>query len=147
MNFKASYGPLPARKAQAKKLPVKGRAAKLKLKASLSTGFQIMRDSQSGRFVLIADDFRAEAVERTLARKRIWKKQLATAKNKRPAEEATKIIRRVAPWAGSPEQASAWYRNQPIPAFGNRTAEALVRVGRAGVVHVYLDSIALGGFA
>jgi hypothetical protein len=143
MNLKAPHRLLAARRAQAKKLPTKGKAAKLKLKANIS----IMRDSQSGRLVRIADNFRAEAAVKALTRKRIWKKQITTARSRRVAEEAAKIIRRVTPWAGSSDQASAWYRSQPIPAFGNRTAEALVRDGKASVVHEYLDSIALGGFA
>jgi hypothetical protein len=147
MILKASHGPLPARKAQAKKLSGKGKAAMLKLKASLWSVGSPLRKSQSGRFAHVAYDFAAEADSNTLARRRIWKKQVTAARNRRAAEEATKIVRRVTPWAGSSDQASAWYRNQPIPAFGNRTAEALVRAGKAGLVHEYLDSIAVGGFA
>ena len=41
----------------------------------------------------------------------------------------------------------AWYRAEPIPAFGGRTAEALVDQGRASEVRSYLDQVALGGFA
>jgi hypothetical protein len=41
----------------------------------------------------------------------------------------------------------AWYRSQPIPALGGRTAEALVKSGEAALVRVYIDQIALGGFA
>ena len=37
------------------------------------------------------------------------------------------IISRVTDWAGGKEQAMAWYRAQPLPAFGGRTAEALVK--------------------
>ncbi len=57
------------------------------------------------------------------------------------------ILNRVRPWAGSPLQAFAWYRSQPIPAFGDRTAEALVSEGRAEAVKSYLDGIAVGGYA
>ena len=57
------------------------------------------------------------------------------------------IINRVLPWCGSVQQAFAWYPAQPIPAFGDQTAENLVRQGRAGHVLDYLGSIALGGYA
>ena len=61
--------------------------------------------------------------------------------------EMLEIVGRIAGWAGGPVQAMAWYRAQPIPAFGNRTAESLVKAGQAGAVRDYLDHIALGGFA
>jgi hypothetical protein len=61
--------------------------------------------------------------------------------------EMLEIISRVSDWAGGKTQAMAWYRAQPIPAFGGRTAEALVKDGKAGAVRDYLDHIALGGFA
>jgi hypothetical protein len=57
------------------------------------------------------------------------------------------IVNRISDWAGSEEQAMAWYRAQPIPAFGGRTAESLVKEGRAADVRDYLDQVALGGFA
>jgi hypothetical protein len=61
--------------------------------------------------------------------------------------EMLEIVGRVSDWAGSKEQAMAWYRAEPIPAFGGRTAEALVKSGQAGAVREYLDHIATGGFA
>jgi uncharacterized protein (DUF2384 family) len=61
--------------------------------------------------------------------------------------EMVEIIARVADWAGGEVQATAWYRAEPIPAFGGRTAEALVKEGKAAAVRDYLDSVALGGFA
>ena len=61
--------------------------------------------------------------------------------------EMLEIVHRVAPWAGGKDQAMAWYRAQPIPAFGGRTAESLVKEGRAGDVRDWLDMVALGGFA
>ena len=57
------------------------------------------------------------------------------------------ILTRVAGWADGESQAIAWYRSGPIPAFGGRTAEALVASGEAGPLRDYLDSIARGGFA
>ena len=61
--------------------------------------------------------------------------------------EAAQIINRVVPWCGSVAQAFAWYRSQPLPAFGDQTAEHLVRQGRADHVLDYLGGIALGGYA
>lgn len=61
--------------------------------------------------------------------------------------EMLEIVGRVEDWAGGPQQAMSWYRAQPIPAFGGRTAEALVKEGRAVAVREYLDHVALGGFA
>jgi len=61
--------------------------------------------------------------------------------------EMLEIVNRVAAWAGGKEQAFAWYRAEPIPAFGGRTAEFLVKDGRATAVREYLDHVALGSFA
>ncbi|MBR2814238.1 MAG: DUF2384 domain-containing protein [Reyranella sp.] len=57
------------------------------------------------------------------------------------------IVERIAEWAGGRAQAMAWYRAQPLPAFGGRTAESLVKDGMAADVRDYLDHVALGGFA
>jgi hypothetical protein len=62
-------------------------------------------------------------------------------------KEMLEIIGRVADWAGGKDQAMAWYRAEPIPAFGGRTAEALVKDGKATALRDYLDHVALGGFA
>lgn len=61
--------------------------------------------------------------------------------------EMLEIIERVKGWAGGEKQAMAWYRANPIPAFGDRTAESLVKEGKAAAVRDYLDYVALGGFA
>lgn len=61
--------------------------------------------------------------------------------------EMLEIISRVRDWAGGETQAMAWYRSQPIPALDGRTAEALVKAGRAAAVREYLDHFALGGYA
>jgi Protein of unknown function (DUF2384) len=63
------------------------------------------------------------------------------------AIEMLEIISRIASWAGGDIQAMAWYRAEPIPAFGGRTAESLVKDGKATAVRDYLDHIATGGFA
>jgi hypothetical protein len=61
--------------------------------------------------------------------------------------EMLEIISLVQAWAGGPAQAMAWYRAEPIPAFGGRTAEALVKSGHATAVRDYVDHLATGGYA
>jgi uncharacterized protein (DUF2384 family) len=63
------------------------------------------------------------------------------------ATEMLEIIGRIADWAGGEKQAMAWYRAEPIAAFGGRTAESLVKEGKAAAVRDYLDHVATGGFA
>lgn len=69
------------------------------------------------------------------------------AKTQSRVREMLEIISRVSDWAGGKERAMAWYRAQPITAFGGRTAESLVKSGQASAVRDYLDHLALGGFA
>lgn len=57
------------------------------------------------------------------------------------------ILNRTQGWAGSPQMALAWYRSQPLPGFGDLTAEDLVKQGRAEAVKRHLSRIAEGGFA
>lgn len=61
--------------------------------------------------------------------------------------EMLEIIHRVQGWSGGSAQAMAWYRAEPLPAFGGRTAEALVKSGQATAVRDYLDHLATGGYA
>ncbi|TIM33827.1 MAG: DUF2384 domain-containing protein [Mesorhizobium sp.] len=83
-----------------------------------------------------------------LARETLYRLERSrTAKTQGRLREMLEIISRVADWAGGKEQAMAWYRAQPLPAFGGRTAEALVKEGKAAAVRDYLDHMALGGFA
>ena len=63
------------------------------------------------------------------------------------ATEMLEIVGRIAGWAGGEKQAMAWYRAEPIAAFGGRTAKSLVKEGKAAAVRDYLDHIATGGFA
>jgi hypothetical protein len=83
-----------------------------------------------------------------LAPEALYKRgRLGAAKTQTRLREMAEILLRVSAWAGGREQAMAWYRAEPIPAFGGRTAEQLVRSGQAGALRDYLDSIAMGGFA
>lgn len=73
--------------------------------------------------------------------------RLHAAKTQARVREMLEIVGLVSEWAGGKERALAWYRAQPIPAFGGRTAEALVKSGKASSVRDYLDHLAMGGFA
>lgn len=102
--------------------------------------------------------------DRLTAMLRITKQELAqaaglsrdavskTARVRSPVSQArlrdiAEIINRVLPWCGSVQQAFAWYRAQPLPSFGDQTAEDLVKEGRAAAVKQYLSRIAVGGYA
>jgi hypothetical protein len=61
--------------------------------------------------------------------------------------DVAEIISRVLPWAGSVPQAFAWYRAQPLPAFGDQTPEDLVKEGRVEALKAHLSRIAVGGYA
>ncbi|MDB5559564.1 MAG: hypothetical protein JWQ36_2498 [Enterovirga sp.] len=120
---------------------------------------------QGGRFVTtFLDENGHVAVERLTLRLGMSKAQLAeavglqqdvlyrAARLHRPKPQARlsemlEIVGRIAGWAGGERQALAWYRAEPIPSFGGRTAEALVKEGKAAAVRDYLDRVATGGFA
>lgn len=104
------------------------------------------------------------ATERLVERLRLTRGELASAfglsrdavsRSARQRNRATQarlrdvveIINRVQGWAGSVPQAFAWYRSQPLPSFGDKTAEDLVKEGRAEEVKRYLSRIAEGGYA
>ena len=83
-----------------------------------------------------------------LARETLYRADRSRAsKTQGRLREMLEILSRIEDWAGGKEQAMAWYRAQPIPAFGDRTAESLVKDGKALAVRDYLDHMALGGFA
>lgn len=83
-----------------------------------------------------------------LAPETLYKSSRANApKTQARMREMLEIVGRIEDWAGGKLQAMAWYRAQPIPAFGHRTAESLVKSGHAGAMREYLDHIAMGGFA
>ena len=80
-----------------------------------------------------------EALQKSLRRE--------SAKAQSRLRELMEIVDLVQGWAGGAAQALAWYRAEPIPAFGGRTAEALVKSGQATAVREYIDHIAIGGYA
>ncbi len=61
--------------------------------------------------------------------------------------EIVQIINRVTPWCGNVFQAYAWYRLEPLPSFGDLTAEELVKQGKAVAVMDYLARTNEGGYA
>jgi uncharacterized protein (DUF2384 family) len=72
--------------------------------------------------------------------------RLASPKAQGRLREVAEILDRVRDWAGGDLAALAWYRSRPIPALGGRTAEALVKDGRATLVRDWLDAVAVGTF-
>jgi hypothetical protein len=62
-------------------------------------------------------------------------------------QDIAEIINAVLPWTGSVSHAFAWYRSQCLPSFGDRTAEDLIREGRAEAVKSYINRITVGGYA
>jgi len=57
------------------------------------------------------------------------------------------ILNGVSGWCGGPVQALAWFRSQPLPSFGDLTAEDLLMAGRTDALRVYLRRVAAGGYA
>ena len=75
------------------------------------------------------------------------KSRMASAAAQARLTEMSEILHRVTGWSGGGRQAFAWYRAEPLPAFGGRTAESIVKSGNATALRDYLDHLALGGFA
>lgn len=73
--------------------------------------------------------------------------RLASRQTQARLRDTVEIMQRVAHWTGSVGHAFAWFRAQPLPSFGDKTAEDLVKEGRAQAVKDYLSRIAVGGFA
>jgi len=61
--------------------------------------------------------------------------------------EIVMILNRALPWCGTPMQAYAWFRSEPIPSFGDLTAEELVKRNMAEAVMEYIGRTAEGGYA
>jgi hypothetical protein len=58
--------------------------------------------------------------------------------------EAVRAIRAAVDLSGDLEQALFWYRNEPLPPFGYKTAEQLVSDGRTDDLLRYIESLAAG---
>lgn len=131
-------------------LTVKSRGAAPQLGGRLVVSFfdtsgTISFDRAAERFGMSIMQFAETA---GLTRETVYRATRRTApKTQARATEMLEIIGRIAEWAGGEKQAMAWYRAEPLPAFGGRTAESLVKEGRSSAVRDYLDHIAMGGFA
>jgi hypothetical protein len=139
-----------ARAVKVKAAPAGAKAPALADPAPLLSGFI---DAQ-GRVEVarVADSFgmsKSQLAETIgLAPEALYKTTRAhAARTQSRIREMLEIVGRISQWAGGKEQAMAWYRAQPIAAFGDRTAESLVKSDHAGALRDYLDHIAMGGFA
>jgi hypothetical protein len=56
------------------------------------------------------------------------------------------IIEKLTLWTNSDQLSYAWYRNEPVPAFGGFTAEHIVRQGNIEIVERYIEHLVAGGF-
>ena len=75
------------------------------------------------------------------------KDRIASDRTQRRLRQMVEVLNKVEPRFGSALLAYAWYRSQPLPSFGDATAEELVRQGLGEKVRAYLGRIAAGGFA
>lgn len=60
---------------------------------------------------------------------------------------AEQLIALVESWAGSHDEAVAWFNDQPLPSFGNLTPADLMRQGRTDAVKAHIERIAAGGYS
>ena len=58
--------------------------------------------------------------------------------------EALRAIRAAADQSGDLDRALFWYRNEPLPPFGYKTAEQLVSDGRTDDLLRYIASLETG---
>lgn len=61
--------------------------------------------------------------------------------------EIARIIAKAAELSGDEGRAIIWFRHQPIPGFGNKTAEELVEDGHADAVFWHLRGLEEGVYA
>jgi uncharacterized protein (DUF2384 family) len=73
--------------------------------------------------------------------------RLGSRRTQKCLRDTVEIIHRAALWAGSVGHAFVWFRAQPLPSFGDKTAKDLVKEVRAQAAMDYLSRIAEGGFA
>lgn len=75
------------------------------------------------------------------------KDRLASARTQKRLREMIEVLNRVEPRFGSALIAYAWYRSEPLPGFGGRTAMQLVQDGEADAVMDYIDAVDAGIYA
>jgi hypothetical protein len=74
-------------------------------------------------------------------------KRSHTPKAQSKLQAVTEIISKLTVWTNSEQLAYAWYRNEPVPAFGGLTTENVVIQGNIAKARKYIEHLALGGFA
>lgn len=57
------------------------------------------------------------------------------------------ILSQAEPWCGGRYGAYAWYRSEPIPSFGDATAEDMLKQGKAELVMQHIRRIEDGGYS
>lgn len=94
----------------------------------------------------LAEAMAAKArVEETREAARVWAVELVAAiKAQQKAEKARAAI---TTRFSDPEQAQAWMSGVPVPGFGEKTANDLIREGRADEVLDHVKSVEAGVFA
>lgn len=112
----------------------------------------MMGSRESVSPAVVAQRFRITHVElaSALGLSRDAVSKSASVKSRRTQQrlrDMIEIINRMLAWAGSELAAYAWYRSQPLPSFGDKTAKDLVIEGRAEALKTYLSRIADGGYA
>lgn len=73
--------------------------------------------------------------------------RIAAPKTQARLRDLIGILDKVEPTIGSSMMAYAWFRSIPLSGYGGKTAEDLVRAGRARSVHAHIDRVLAGGFA
>lgn len=73
--------------------------------------------------------------------------RVASVRTQKRLREMIEILNRIEPRFGSVLIAYAWFRSEPLPGFGGRTAMDLVRAGRAAEVMEYVDAVDAGVYA
>jgi hypothetical protein len=63
---------------------------------------------------------------------------------KRFLREALRVIRAAADLSGDVDRALFWYRNEPLPPFGYKSAKQLVSEGRTEDLVRYIESLEAG---
>lgn len=71
----------------------------------------------------------------------------ATAAADRALSPLARILAMAAEMAGSMERATIWFKHQPIPGWGGKTARDLVTEGQAQAVLDYLEASRAGVYA
>jgi len=62
-------------------------------------------------------------------------------------EEIIYLLPLLVKWAGSEEEVISWFKEQRIPAFGNKTGVDMCKSSQSNCFIEYVQSIELGGFA